>query len=212
MKYSVIILCAGSGRRSGLNYNKMLYVYDDKTVFEHTVNVFINDDNCDEIIITCKDNEMNSFKSLINDKRVKFVLGGNERQDSVYNGLQVVTKDYVLIHDGARPFIRQESINDILSCLEDNDACLLMVPCKDTIKRVVDGKVVETLNRNELMQAQTPQAFKTEIIKKAYQQGIDENYQATDDAQMIEKYTNINVKVVVGDYNNIKITTKDDLR
>lgn len=212
MKYSVIILCAGIGKRSGLNYNKMLYIYDNKTVFEHTVSVFINDNNCDEIIITCRDNEMDSFKELVNDKRIKFVLGGKERQDSVYNGLQVVTSDYVLIHDGARSFISIKSINDLLDCLKDSDACLLMVPCKDTVKKVVDGKVVETLNRSELMQAQTPQAFKTSIIKQAYQQGIDDNYQATDDAQMVEKYSDIVVKSVMGDYSNIKITTKEDLK
>ena len=86
-----------------------------------------------------------------------------------------------------------------------------MVPCKDTIKRVVDGVVIETLNRNELMQAQTPQAFDTKLILDAYTRAIQQNFQATDDAQMVENFTDEKVYMVLGDYENKKITTKEDL-
>lgn len=87
-----------------------------------------------------------------------------------------------------------------------------MVPCKDTIKKVVNGKVVETLKRSELMQAQTPQAFHRDVIVDAYSQGILEEYQATDDAQMVEKFSDVKVYAIVSDYENIKITTPEDLR
>ena len=87
-----------------------------------------------------------------------------------------------------------------------------MVPCKDTVKRVVDGKIVETLKRQELMQAQTPQAFDKDIILEAYTKGMKENVSVTDDAQMVEKMTNISVYAIEGDYENIKITTPEDLK
>ena len=137
--------------------------------------------------------------------------GGKERQDSVYAGLQHVQSEYVFIHDGARPYIKKQQIDDLLECLKTHKACLVMVPCKDTIKRVVDDVVIETLNRKELMQAQTPQAFDTKLILDAYTKAIQQNFQATDDAQMVENFTDEKVYMVLGDYENKKITTKEDL-
>lgn len=130
----------------------------------------------------------------------------------MYEGLKKTKGDYVLIHDGARPFVKRKHIDALLECLKVHSACLLMVPCKDTIKKVVNGKVVETLKRSELMQAQTPQAFHRDVIVDAYSQGILEEYQATDDAQMVEKFSDVKVYAIVSDYENIKITTPEDLR
>ena len=218
--YSAIILCAGSGKRTGLGYNKMFYQLQGETVYEKTVNVFLHDKRCEEIIIVCKKEEQSHFKKLLNKKCMKFVEGGKERQDSVYEGLKALSDcDYVLIHDGARPLISSALINanikDLLDRLvegmEEHKAVLAMVPCKDTIKRVKDGKVVETLIRSELMQAQTPQAFDTVLIRNAYREAIENNIQATDDASMLELQGK-DVYVVEGDYDNIKITTKEDLK
>ena len=108
MMYSAIILCAGSGKRTGLGYNKMFYQLQGETVYEKTVNVFLHDKRCEEIIIVCKKEEQSHFKKLLNKKCMKFVEGGKERQDSVYEGLKHVTSDYVMIHDGARPFVKKE--------------------------------------------------------------------------------------------------------
>jgi len=210
MNYSAIILCAGSGKRSGLNYNKMLYKKDGTTVYEKTVTVFLKDPRCTEIIIVTKDEERQDFQDLIQDERLTFVSGGKERQDSVYNGLSVVTNNYVMIHDGARPYLKQASLDALCECLETHDACLLMVPAKDTIKRVINGKIVETLKREELMQAQTPQAFKTKTILKAHEICRAQNAVVTDDASMVE-IIGEEVYVVMGDYENIKITTPEDL-
>lgn len=211
MDYSVIVLCAGKGSRSGLSYNKMLYRFNDKTVYEMTMANFISDERCKQIVVVTKEDELKQIKDLVTDQRITYVFGGQERQDSVYNGLQAVSQDIVLIHDGARPYLKKENIDSLLTCLESNDACLLTVPVKDTIKLCQDGKVVETLPRPKLMQAQTPQAFKTKLIKNCYQKAKDQSYQATDDASLVERFGNQSVIAVLGSYENIKITTPEDL-
>lgn len=211
MNYSAIVLCAGKGSRSGLTYNKMLYRFKNKTVYEMSMEIFLNDERCKQIVVVTKEEELDDLKKLISSKKIDYVFGGKERQDSVYNGLQVVKEDYVLIHDGARPYLKKENIDDILECLNKNDACLLVVPVKDTIKVCIDGNIVKTLPREQLVQAQTPQAFKTELIKRCYQKGKDKNYIATDDASLVEYFENTEVKAVLGSYSNIKITTPDDL-
>lgn len=209
--YSAIVLCAGAGKRTGLEYNKMLYSFKGKTVYEMTLEHFINDERCKQIVVVTKEEEREDFISLISDERIIFVNGGKERQDSVFEGLKVINQPYVLIHDGARPYVKDEHISLLLECLKSHKGCLLMVPCKDTIKEVCDGCVVKTLERSKLMQAQTPQAFEYELIYSSYKKGIESNYQATDDAQMVEAFSDEEVYVVVGDYENKKITTPEDL-
>ena len=210
--YSAIILCAGSGKRTGLGYNKMFYQLQGETVYEKTVNVFFNMiRDVKKSLSYVKKKKQSHFKKLLNKKCMKFVEGGKERQDSVYEGLKHVTSDYVMIHDGARPFVKKDLLDRLVVGMEEHKAVLAMVPCKDTIKRVKDGRVVETLIRSELMQAQTPQAFDTVLIRNAYKEAIENNIQATDDASMLELQGK-DVYVVEGDYDNIKITTKEDLK
>lgn len=211
MDYSAIVLCAGKGSRSGLNYNKMLYRFNGITVFEMTMKIFLEDDRCKQIIVVTKEKEIEELKRLVSSSKVEYVFGGKERQDSVYNGLQVVKEEYVLIHDGARPYLEKENINDILNCLNEHDACILAVPVKDTIKLCREGNIEKTLPRDQLMQAQTPQAFKTTVIKECYQEGKEKKYIATDDASLVECFGKSKVKIVIGSYNNIKITTPEDL-
>lgn len=209
--YTVIILCAGSGTRTGLSYNKMFYTFNGKSVYEMTLEGFVNDERCHQIIVVTKQSEQSAFKTLYSDKKIEFVVGGNERQDSVYAGLKQTKCNYVLIHDGARPYVKKHDIDALLESLKEHSACLLMVPCKDTIKEVYNGIVVKTLKRERLMQAQTPQAFHLDVIIAAYTRGIEKHFQATDDAQMVEEFTDKRVYVVVGDYENKKITTQEDL-
>ncbi|MDD8049184.1 MAG: 2-C-methyl-D-erythritol 4-phosphate cytidylyltransferase [Thomasclavelia sp.] len=211
MNYSVIILAAGSGKRTGLNYNKMFYKIGLKTIYETTLSIFNDDSRCTQIIVVAKENEIRAFKELTYSNKVIFVEGGKERQDSVYNGIQKVVNDYVLIHDGARPYLKIEELDNLLDCLKQHNACLLMVPCKDTVKEVFEHKVVKTLNRKKLMNAQTPQAFKTSLIKECLQKAHEDNFLATDDTSLIEEYAPEDIYVVEGDYSNIKVTTKEDL-
>ena len=210
--YSAIVLCAGQGKRTGLNYNKMFFEFNGETIYEMTLKNFLNDDRCTQIVVVCRDDERDDFKKLCYNSKIEFVCGGKERQDSVYNGLQIVCNEYVFIHDGARPYLKKEHIDKLLDEVVMHKACLLMVPCKDTIKEVIDGKVVKTLKRDLLMQAQTAQVFETAFVIEAYKKGIDSHYQATDDAQMVEVFTDNDVYAVIGDYNNKKLTTQEDLR
>lgn len=213
MEYSVVIPCAGVGSRMELGYNKMLYQMDNqKTVIENTVAIFMHDEQCKEIILVPNKEDYRMMKTMFSNDKIKFAKGGATRQESVYHGLLEVTNDYVLIHDGARCYLKQKYINDLLQCLKQYDACLLMVEVKDTIKQMEDGFIKKTIPRNTLMAAQTPQAFKTSLIVKAYRMASEEGMNATDDSSLVEYYELAQVKAVSGDYQNIKITTIEDIK
>ena len=207
MDYSCVIVAAGKGSRMNLGYNKVYYMLDDKCILEHTIKAFKDDSDCKEIIVVC---DIDDFKAHIKDDDVILVNGGATRSDSVYNGLQKVSYEYVMIHDGARPYVSSKILDDTKQCLSKHNACLAMVDCKDTIKKVVDNKVVKTYVRSTLKNAQTPQSFKTSMIIEAYQKAIADNFVATDDASIYEVYGNDDVYVIEGSYDNIKITTIED--
>ncbi|NLC54846.1 MAG: 2-C-methyl-D-erythritol 4-phosphate cytidylyltransferase [Erysipelothrix sp.] len=211
MDYSCVLVAAGSGSRTGLQYNKVFYKLGDKTVIEHSASNFILDDDCKQVIIVINPKEVEDFKTLNLGSKVMFVNGGERRQDSVYNGLLAVDQDYVMIHDGARPYLGFKTIKEIKKALKSYDACVVMVASIDTTKIVENGIVKKTLNRKTLYNAQTPQAFKTSLIKESYQTLEAENLSVTDDSQAVESTSNKKVFVISGDYRNIKITTKEDL-
>lgn len=193
-----------------LGYNKVFYpISDDKTVLDLTISVFDQDEDCDEIIVvTQKEN----FERVFSSSKLKLTEGSSTRSLSVFEGLKLVSNEIVMIHDGARPYVTLKNLNDIKECLEEHDACLLAVPCVDTIK-VVDGTtVVQTPKRATLWNAQTPQAFKTELIKGAYQKSFDLNIEVSDDASVVECCTDTPVQIVKGDYQNIKITNPQDIK
>lgn len=209
MDYSCVIVAAGKGSRMNLGYNKAYYMLDDKCILEHTIKAFKDDHDCKEIIVVC---DIDDFKAHIKDDDVILVSGGATRSDSVYNGLQKVSYEYVMIHDGARPYVSSKILDDTKQCLSKHNACLAMVDCKDTIKKVVDNKVVKTYDRSTLKNAQTPQSFKTSMIIEAYQKAMADNFVATDDASIYEVYGNDDVYVIEGSYDNIKITTIEDIK
>jgi len=213
MNYSVVLPCAGIGSRMNLGYNKLLLkMANGRTVLENTLQVFIDDKRCREIILAIGENDKEVIETLVSDDRIALVLGGATRQESVYHGLLACHEDYVLIHDGARPFLKSEAISRILQCLETNNACLLMVPVKDTIKVVENGVVKHTPKRETLFQAQTPQAFKRSLLLEAFNQANAQGFVGTDDASIMEAFGKEPVYLVEGDYDNIKITTPEDLR
>lgn len=209
MDYSCVIVAAGKGSRMNLGYNKAYYMLDDKCILEHTIKAFKDDHDCKEIIVVC---DIDDFKAHIKDDDVILVSGGATRSDSVYNGLQKVSYEYVMIHDGARPYVSSKILDDTKQCLSKHNACVAMVDCKDTIKKVIDNKVVKTYDRTTLKNAQTPQSFKTSLIIEAYQKAIADNFIATDDASIYEVYGNDDVYVIEGSYDNIKITTIEDIK
>ena len=213
MKYSALICAAGSGTRMKLGYNKVYAKLNNgQMIIDKTINVFLNDSDCEEVIVVSDPDTFLEMHNGVIDQRITLVQGGSTRQESVYHGLEKVKNSYVMIHDGARPFLNQDLIDCIKNVLASEDACLLMVPCKDTIKKVIDGYVETTYDRSTLMAAQTPQAFKTDLILDCTKKAMEENYTGTDDASLVEKYSDVKVKAVEGSYANIKITTIEDLK
>ncbi|MGO4890092.1 2-C-methyl-D-erythritol 4-phosphate cytidylyltransferase [Anaerobacillus sp. MEB173] len=214
MEYSVIIPAAGQGKRMGAGKNKQFIELLGKPVIIHTLYVFEADPWCKEIILVANEKEIELFRDLIKKyelkKVTKIVPGGSERQHSVHNGLQAITNEnIVLIHDGARPFVKQPHIHQLTEQASLTGAAILAVPVKDTVKRVIESSVQETMERSSLWAVQTPQAFRMSVIKKAHEHAERQGFIGTDDASLVERFHN--VSVVEGDYLNIKLTTKEDL-
>lgn len=212
MNYSALICAAGSGTRMHLGYNKVYAKLESGlSILDTTISVFDEDTDCTQIVVVT-DLETFQENQKIKSNKIVVVEGGATRQESVYHGLLAVNNEYVMIHDGARPYLTSQNLQDLKETLENEDACLLMVPCKDTIKRVINGYVETTYDRSTLMNAQTPQAFKTSLIIDCTKQAIQDNFVGTDDASLVEKYSDVKVKAVEGSYSNIKITTIEDLK
>ena len=212
MKYSVCLLAAGQGVRTKLPYNKVLYKMDGKSILDHSLDLFLSDPDCTQIVLTCSLQDMEAMQSYKKEDRIKLVLGGKTRQESVYNALQAVKYPIVFIHDAARPYLKMEQVEELKKTLEQEDACVLMVPSVDTVKIVENGYVVSTLDRNVLYNAQTPQCFKTDLIRECHKAAKKEQKIATDDTQLVEWYSQTRVKVVIGDPANIKVTVPSDLK
>lgn len=204
MKYDVIVVAGGKGNRADLGFNKVLFkMANGKSVIENNIDIFLNDKDCQKIILVI--NEEIDF----NNNKLILVKGGKERFDSVMNGLNEVSSEYVLIHDGARPFLNIKALEKLKNKLEEKDAVVLGKIASDTIKIINDDKVVETLNRNNIFIAETPQGFKTSLIKDCYK-NKDDNYYF-DDASLVEAF-NHEVYIVIDEYNNKKLTSKEDFK
>lgn len=214
---SVVIVSAGRGSRMKADINKQFLKLQNKEVIAHTIDKFYNNENIGEIIVVVREDEAEFFKINIIEKygykNIKIAFGGSERQDSVYNGLKMVDENckIVLIHDGARPFVNNETIDSAIESAKENKCVIVGVPVKDTIK-VIDenNNVCDTPDRSTLWSIQTPQVFDYSLIMKAHEKAREDNYYGTDDSMLME-YFGQKVKVVEGSYNNIKITTPEDL-
>lgn len=211
MNYSVVVPCAGKGTRMGIEENKLFLYIGKYMVIERAVMEFVKDERCKQIVIVHNKDDEERIKKVLKGDKFYFTDGGAERTNSVFAGLQIVSELTVLIHDGARPFVTRECIDNVLEALEHRQACICGVPVKDTIKMVNNGVIVGTPDRTTLWQAQTPQGFKTKILLDAYETAITSNQQITDDASAVELFSDADVMMVMGDYGNYKITTKEDL-
>ncbi len=209
MEYQAIVLGAGNSTRSGLKYNKVLFEVNNIPIIYLSTKAFIDDLACKKIILVCKEQDYNDMKKIFKDvDKIEYVIGGQTRQESVANALDKVDEDYVLIHDGARPYFTPILLNRLIAKLKDCDVVIPVWSMTDTIKVVRDNVVVKTLKRDELKRVQTPQAFKTSIIKKAHQLAKNKNY--TDDSAMIEDLLDTKIHTIDGEYTNIKFTFKED--
>lgn len=220
-KVTALILAAGQGKRMNSSIAKQFLMLEDKPVLFYSIKAF-EESLVDEIILVCGQGQIDyctdnivspyGFKKVIN-----VIEGGEERYDSVNRALSSIdSTGYVLIHDGARPFVSTDLINEVIDQVKEYRACIIAAPVKDTIKTVdKDGWIKGTPNRKHMWLAQTPQAFEYSSIRKAYKllfEGNEsERKMITDDAMVYERYINQPVKVVKGDYYNIKITTPEDM-
>ena len=213
---AVIILAAGNSTRMGNDISKQFLPLMEKEVISYTIETFEECDLIDEIVLVIKENDVSRFELLIkkyNFKKIKLVVGGNNRQESAYIGLKNISKSAkkILIHDGARPFTKKENIINIIDSLDKEKAVVLAVKTKDTIKTIDKDYIKKTLNRSELINVQTPQGFTREVIFEAYEYANENKLTVTDDSQLVEAL-GIKIKVLYGDYENIKITTIEDIK
>jgi 2-C-methyl-D-erythritol 4-phosphate cytidylyltransferase len=184
-------------------------------VLIYTLRVFEQDEACSGIILAIHPQNEMEFQALLTrynvSKVIRLVPGGKERQDSIYNALKSVENDgIILVHDAARPFIQKEHIHRLTEMAAETGAAILGVPAKDTIKKVQDGVVVETVERSSLWAVQTPQAFRISLLTEAYKKAEKDHFLGTDDASLVERIHHP-VAMVEGDYDNIKLTTPEDL-
>lgn len=218
MKTGAIIVAAGKGKRMGEGYNKQYILLAGKPIVAHTIEVFENVGPIDEIVLVVGKGEIDLAKKDIihkyNFKKVvKIIEGGTERQDSVYDGLKATDANcnIVLVHDGARPFVTGSIIEKSIKVARDAGACVVAVRVKDTIKVANKNMEVDyTPDRDTLWAVQTPQAFEYKLLLKAYKKLRADNIKVTDDAMLVEKLGHT-VKIIEGSYENIKITTPEDL-
>lgn len=219
-KITAIVLSAGKGKRMNSNIPKQYMLINNKPILFYSLKVFQENKNIDDIILVSGKEDVIYCKEEIVEKynftKVKNIIeGGKERYNSVYNALMYIENtNYVFIHDGARPFINDDIINRAIEKVKLYKACIVGVPSKDTIKIVDDNKtIINTPNRKNTWIIQTPQCFEFNLIKKAYNIFMKkEDNTITDDAMVLEKTLNYNnIKIVNGDYKNIKITTPEDI-
>jgi len=215
-KVTAILPSAGSGRRMGKDIPKQFLKIQNKPIFIYTLEKLDSSTLINEIILVVRTEDVNAVKETVEEwgiRKVSSVVpGGKERQDSVLNGLKILSEEVniVVIHDAVRPFVSVEKIEEVIKVAREKEAAILAIPVKDTIKRGGDGCVEATLNRNFLWSVQTPQAFKADLIKKAFEKARQDGIYATDDSSLVERL-GYPVYIVEGEEQNIKITSPEDL-
>lgn len=217
-KYAAIVLAAGSGKRMNSKVHKQYLIIQDRPVLYYSLKAF-EDSAVDEIVLVVGKGEEKFCRKEIVDKygisKVKAIVeGGKERYHSVFEGLkQTSDADYVLIHDGARPFVNQDIIRRCMQEVQKYQACVVGMPVKDTIKIADEGGYAkQTPDRKNVWMIQTPQTFSYALIYEAYEEMLKtEDTAITDDAMVLERIKGKKSKLIEGSYRNIKITTSEDL-
>lgn len=217
MFVSVIIAAAGNSTRYGTGKSKQFLILDNTPVLIKSIQAFEEIDDVKEIIVTARKQDFDIIEDFIAQygvRKVKHIVeGGATRQDSIYAAVENVDEkaDLVAVHDGARPLIKRKVIESVIQKADEVDAAACAVPVKDTIK-IIDssGKIVTTPERDALRAVQTPQIFRLSLYKEAIEKAVSDGKQYTDDCQLVESM-GYPVYLVDGDYENIKITTPDDL-
>ena len=200
---SVILMMAGSSSRMNQKENKLFLQLGNKLVFEHSLEMFLN--NGLDVICVTKPEYIHYLSKYEN--KVKIVLGGETRQESVYNGLVACQNDYVMIHDAARPLITQRIIDDCKEAINEGKCFLVAKESKDS---VYSKNPFKALKRDNIIMAQTPQGGPKSVLLNAHINAKNDNYISTDDISLLMKYSNEEIKIIDGDDHNFKITTQLD--
>lgn len=214
---TAVIVAAGKGRRMGTEISKQFLPLCGKEILAHTVEKFEKAACIRDIILVTGGDALQDVWQMAQEygwkKIISVTEGGKERQDSVFLGLQQVPQDteIVLIHDGVRPFVTEEILERSIAAAKETGGCVAGVPAKDTIKVCdAEGLAIATPDRSTLRQIQTPQTFRRKEILAAYEKAKADGFLGTDDASVAE-HSGFPVRVIMGSYCNIKITTKEDL-
>ena len=218
MRTVAIVPAAGSGNRMGRELSKQYLALGGMPLLVHTLNVFERCPVVDALLVVVPPSDVKAVRTEMLPrwslkKLAGIVPGGKERQDSVRAGIEALDREteLVVIHDAVRPFITVELIENCIRAAAEEGAATVGVPVKDTVKEVgADGRVMRTCDRNLLWLTQTPQAFRRDIIENAHRAAVRDGYRGTDDTSLVERL-GIAVRMIRGDYGNIKITTPEDL-
>ena len=213
---TAIIVAAGSGRRFDAEKPKQFFELAGKPVIVHTLLAFENCASIDEIVLVLAENEINDFRQTRTrgdfSKLKTVVAGGETRAASVWNGIKEISPntEIVAVHDGARPLVTPEEITRTIEKARETGAAILVAPVTDTIKEITGDKIIGTIERTHLRRALTPQCFRVEILRRAFEEFKDLNESATDESFLVEKL-GVAVSIVEGSPRNIKITVPEDL-
>lgn len=215
MDYTVMMPAAGSGARMGAGHNKLFLELERETILAHTLSVFEKDPWCIGIILAVKESERKEIERIIDTAHITKVKGlpegGTERQHSVAACMAThADEGIVLVHDAARPFIAQRVIHELVEIASESGAAVAGVKAKDTMKYVEDGIIVETADRDRLWVIQTPQAFRYEVLEHVSRLATEDSFLGTDESMLAER-AGYEVRVVESTYDNIKMTTPEDL-
>ncbi|HEX5563427.1 MAG TPA: 2-C-methyl-D-erythritol 4-phosphate cytidylyltransferase [Sporosarcina sp.] len=213
--YTVLLPAAGSGKRMGAGFNKLFLEMAGKPILIHTLDVFERDPDCSGMILSVKYEEKPQIEEMLErfgiTKVAALVEGGAERQQSVAACINAhQSGGIVLVHDAARPFIKRDVVRKLVEVALEEGAAIAGVQVKDTMKVAPDGIVEETVDRSKLWAIQTPQAFRYEILKEASDKAEAEGFLGTDESMIVERLGHP-VRVVESTYDNVKMTTKEDL-
>lgn len=220
INYTLIVAIGGSGKRMGLGYPKQLLEYKGKPLFVNILEVAEKSPIVKNIVLVTKKELIKEVKEICDKFQIKkvshIIEGGAERQDSIYNALKCCEPNSIIaVQDGVRPFFREDYITKTYDALINDknlNGVVIGMPVKDTIKVVDENGIIQkTPKRATLFMAQTPQVFRGEILINAYEKAKNEKFLGTDDSSLVERYFG-NVKLLEGDYENIKITTIDDIK
>lgn len=215
MKISAIIPAAGFGRRMGGAVPKQFMLLAGRPILDYILTAFEDHGGVDSVILAVPEEEVETVRENCKMFTIvkQVIAGGKQRQDSVYNGLKSVDEgtDLVIVHDGVRPFLTVEMIQGVIEAAKEHSAAITAIPVSDTVKRATEERMVDrTIDRSDLWRVQTPQAFRYDLLLRAFNKAMADSYYGTDESSLVE-YIGRPVKIIMGSLLNIKITRPEDL-